>query len=312
MNIYYGEKNCQSLVCSTNKPCINKAYYKVNDKLLCGVHARKYDNLIKLPKNPNKKKIYQDKIKQMKIEVSKFAQDNKIKGLKGKVLVSKMKMMKSPTYIKGYLNIFPNYKHQNRKDGYGCMKLSPKSLGPINHNMPCLPVSLNLENFHQFAKFWKFELDKNNKIIEKFKQNRIEAYQKNSPKRHKYNKSKLLKYNDNVIKPEFSVYYDKFGKEHRYGYIECRYFYCHFYEILAKKEPDFKKIKNMINNGVNINIQGFDGYNVTSDLWYHYNDITKPFGHELVLYTMFIEENTKKYPWNRYYKENKSIYYNVI
>ena len=312
MNIYYGEKNCQGIVSSTNNTCTNKAYFKLGDKLLCGVHSRKHHNsVIKLPKNPNKNKIYQDKIKQMKDEVDKFAKNNKTKGLKGQVQVSKLQMMKSPIYIKGYLNVFPNYKHQNRKDGYGCMKLSPKSLGPINHNMPGLPIALNLENYHQFAKFWKFELDENNQIIEKFKQERIEAYQ-DSPKRHKYNKSKLLKYNNNVNIPEFSVYYDKDGKEHRYGYLECRYFYCHFYELLAKKEPDFIKIKDMIKNGVNINIQGFDGYNVTSDLWDHYNDISKPFGHELVLYTILIEDNPSKYPWNRFYKENKIIYHNVI
>jgi hypothetical protein len=65
------------------------------------------------------------------------------------------------------------------------------------------------------------------------------------------------------------MYYDKHGKEHRYTYLQCRYFYCHFYEKLTPKEPDFIKLKQMIFNGVNINIVGYDGYNVTKSLWKH-------------------------------------------
>ena len=67
-------------------------------------------------------------------------------------------MMKKPELIDGYLNVFPNYKHQNRKDGYGCAKLSPKSLGPVNHGMPNLPIAKNIENYHQFAKFWDYSI----------------------------------------------------------------------------------------------------------------------------------------------------------
>ena len=48
----------------------------------------------------------------------------------GNVIVCKMKMMKSPDYNKGYLNVFPNFKHQFRTDGFGCSSLSPMSLGP--------------------------------------------------------------------------------------------------------------------------------------------------------------------------------------
>ena len=40
------------------------------------------------------------------------------------------------------------------------------------------------------------------------------------------------------------MYYDKDGKEHRYTYIECRYFYCHWYEKLLKETNDYKELVN--------------------------------------------------------------------
>ena len=89
--------------------------------------------------------------------------------------------------------------------------------------------------------------------------------------------------------------------------MDCRYFYCHFYERLVTKEEDYVKLKELINNGYNLNIVGYDGYNVNKDLWIHYNDTKKPFGHELVLYTMLIEPDKEKYPW-----EHKELYQGVI
>lgn len=311
MTSYYGEKTCESIVKSTSSRCTNKAYFISDDKLMCGVHSKKDDNRIKLPQYPNKDKIYEDELKQKQKEVELQAENNKKEGKLGHIIVSKMYMMKNPEHVKGYLNVFPNYKHQNRKDGFGCMRLSPKSLGPVEHNMPGLPAATTLENYHQFAKFWKFELDENNNILEKYKLSRIKAYT-DSPMRHKYDKKILKQFNNNINVPEFSMYYDKDGNEHRYTYLQCRYFYCHFYEILVQKEPDFIKLKDLIRNGYNLNIQGYDGYNITKDLMTHYTDTSKPFGHELVLYTLLIENDTSKYPWNVFYEENKSIYDGVI
>ena len=108
------------------------------------------------------------------------------------------------------------------------------------------------------------------------------------------------------------MYYDKDGKEQRYNYLQCRYFYCHWYEFLVKKEKDFQELKQKILDGYNINIVGYDGYSVDKDLWICFNDTGKPFGHELVLYTMLVEDNRDKYPWNRFYRENSYLYENVI
>lgn len=311
MSAYYGEKQCEAIIKSKKTQCVNRAYFISDGKFMCGVHCKSGDNVSKLPKNPHEEENYKNKLMERRKEVDNAAKNNKNNNKLGDVIVSKIYMMKNPEYITGYLNVFPNYKHQNRKDGFGCMRLSPKSLGPVIHNMPNLPNASTIENYHQFSKFWKFELDDNGNILEKYKLERIKAYTA-PPVRHKYDKKTLLKYNKNINIPEFSMYYDKYGKEHRYNYLQSRYFYCHFYEILAKQEPDFIALKKMIKNGYNLNICGYDGYNVTNDLMTCYTDISKPFGHELVLYTLLTKENVDEYPWNIFYKENKKIYADVI
>jgi len=309
---YYGEKQCQGTIKSKNTPCNNFAYFLSNNQFLCGVHSKKDKNRQKLPKNPNKAKIFLEKMKKRNLEIRNAKVLNKNAGKSGHVICSKLRMMKMPDYIKGYLNIFPNYKHQNRKDGFGCARLSPKSLGPIMHSMPNLPPAKNLENYHQFAKFWKFELDKDNQILDKYIKARAKAYQDPIPYRHKYDRKTLKQCNNNINIPEFSVYYTKDGKERRYSYLQCRYFYCHYYELLVQKEPDFAVLQKKIQEGYNLNIVGYDGYPITKSLWDHYNDTTLPFGHELVLYTMLIESNPKKYPWRVFYEKNKELYKNVI
>ena len=121
--------------------------------------------------------------------------------------------MKQPVYKPGYLNVFPNFKHQHRKDGFGCARLSPKSLGPVIHTMPNLPPALNIENYHQGAKFWKFELSRSGDILEPFIKKRIEMYKSNIPMRHKYDRKTLQQYNRNINIPCFSAYYTVKGEE---------------------------------------------------------------------------------------------------
>ena len=137
-------------------------------------------------------------------------------------------------------------------------------------------------------------------------------YKSSIPLRHKYDRKTLKQFNKNINIPLFSIYYTENGEEKRYNYLQCRYFYCHYYEKLAKKEKDFKILVNYIQNGYNLNIVGYDGYNVTTSLWDMYNDISKPFGHEMVLYTILIEKDPNKYPWNIFYKHNKHLYKDVI
>lgn len=307
---YWGEQTCDNIVKSTQKQCTNQAYYIKDNKLLCGVHSKK-DNRTVLPKNPNKDKIEKENYERHLKTIKQVAKQNRKEKKLGTLGVTKLQMMKKPKLVDGVINVFANFKHQNRKDGYGCAKLSPKSLGPIKHNMPNLPEAKNMENYHQFAKFWKFELDENGDVLDEYLQKRIDAYNNPEPFRHKYQKKFLLEKKAS-LKPEFSVYYDMEGKAHKYNYLQCRYFYCKFYEELAKEEEDFKFLKDKIKKGYNLNIVGYDGYEPLEDYMEMYLDTTKPFGHEMVLYTMLSEEDRTKYPWNIFYEENKKIYEGLI
>jgi len=307
---YWGEHTCEESYKKTGEDCRNKAYYIQAKKLVCGVHSKK-DKRTTLTKNPNKDKIERDNYEKHIKSVEKRAKVNRDNGKTGTVTVTKLRMMKKPELIEGFWNIFPNYMHQNRKDGYGCSQLSPKSMGPINHGMPNLPPSKNLENYHQFSKFWDFELDKNGNVKKKFFQIRVDAYNDETSYRHKYDRKVLEKYGTNINIPKCSIYYDKNGSPYTYTYLQCRYFYCKFYSEIAVKLPDFLFLSKNVKKGYNINIVGYDGY-TPKDPMEMYLDTSKPFGHEMVLYTLLIESNPSKYPWNVYYEKNENIYENVI
>lgn len=297
---YYGESICQKKVKSNGQPCKNLAYYIQDDIISCGVHSKK-NSRVKLSINPNKSENDRKAKEQIEKDIKDAKMRNKVSGVKGDIKVSKMKMMKSPESIKGYLNVFPNYLHANRKDGYGCATLSPKSIGPIRSHM--LPNAHNLENFHQFSKFYEFEVNADGKIKQDALDTRIKGFNDKVPHRHKFDgvKDKAL----------FSMYYDKNGNEHRYTYVQSRYFYCYWYEKLVPLLDEYKFLVNEIRDGLNINICGYDGYQPTMSLYEHYLDDSRPFGHELVLYTMLTTKE-EEYPWRIYYQKNSDIYEGVI
>ena len=52
---------------------------------------------------------------------------------------------------------------------------------------------------------------------------------------------------------------------------------------------------------------------INKALWQAYNDTSRPFGHELVLYTLLMLERKEDYPWNRYRRLGiEDIYHGVI
>jgi hypothetical protein len=214
----------------------------------------------------------------------------------------------------GYLNVFPNNKHQNRVDGFGCSSLSPMKLGPVIHREPGLPNALTIEGYHQYSKVYPNEIDINNNPTEEFRKRRLEGYINPIPPRHKFDSKQMTKLRkeikgQNRNEPSYTVHYTLDGKEKRFTYVESRYFYCKAYEKLAKetdaslrerrpKGEDFKKLVDIINKGTNIIICGYDAYEVTKDLYIHYCDATKAFGHELVLYSILMIDYPINYPWN--------------
>lgn len=291
MSTFYGETICSATL-KSGEPCKNKAYFLSNGKFLCGMHSKKDSERKELPKDPNKGEKKEQIFKEMMERCKKIAAENKKKGKKGIVICSKLRMMKEPEYKEGFLCVFPNYKHQNRKDGFGCKSLSPKDMGPVKHGQPGLPIALTIENFHQGNKVFECEIDKNRKPLKRFYETREKMYQDPVPHRHKEEaKGKNI--------PVFSVWVDKQGNEHHLSYFESRQFYCTFYERMAKKLPDFKRLRKMIDDGFNLQIVGYDAYPVTKTVEEHYKDISRPFGHELVLYTLLTEKE-ENYPWRKF------------
>ncbi len=282
--IYYGEIKCEK------NNCQNKANFSYLSKYFCGVHSKKLANKQNLPRrdrNESLKLKQEERLKQTE-EIEEARVLNQSLNKLGNVIVCKMKMMKSPDYIKGYLNVFPNFKHQFRTDGFGCSSLSPMNLGPV-----CFfnkEVSKNLENFHQGSKCFEHETNvKSGEPSELFFKNQLNFFNDNQPHRHKFKS-----------KPKYFVWKDENNKIHKLNYIESRQFYCNFYERLAVETADFKKLKSLINNGTNIQICGYDGRKVDKDrIEAEYLDGTKPFGHELVLFHMLTCDSAN-YVWKKY------------
>src|SRR3972149_3214401 len=272
--IYYNTIPCQETYKSSGLPCKNNAYYFYKGKYVCGVHSKKNDRT-KLPIDPNANEKKQ-RILDLRMEkVHSEAKHNMDQNKKGQVICSKMRMMKQPEEIEGFLKVFPNFKHGNRKDGFGCPSLSPKDMGPIDHGQPNLPPAKNLENYHQSAKTFPSEVDKDGNPTKKFYETRLKMYQDNEPHRHK-EEAKSAGKNKNI--PLYSIWVRKDGTEKRCTYLESRQFYCNFYERIAKTLPDFKYLQDRINEGYNIQICGYDAYPITKTIEEHYLDTTKPFG----------------------------------
>ena len=95
------------------------------------------------------------------------------------------------------------------------------------------------------------------------------------------------------------------GTERRCTYIESRQYYCHFYAQLVRKQTDFQTLCQWLAGGYNLEIGGFDGWPLTPDganptpaqMAAHYNDPSKPFGHEVVLATLLLFPDPKDWPW---------------
>lgn len=302
---YYGEEKCSGIKRNGEK-CNNKAYYIYENKLRCGVHSKK-ENRKKLKINTNKNKLKEDLLLSRKKLVEKYAQENFENKRKGNVILTKLYMMKEPEHIDGYLKVFPNYKHGNRKDGFGCSSLSPKSIGPINHGQPELPIALNLENFWQFSKVFKNESDEKGNPLPIFYQTQIKGYL--DPIRHRH-KEVIKKFKGNKNIPLYFIWRikdnNKIGyKELHLSYYESREIYCKFYEKLTKNNEALKGLKCALKSGYNLQIIGYDSYDVKNkDIYECYKNTSKPFGHELVLYCLLTIKKKENYPWNKFGKLN--------
>ncbi len=313
--IYYNTITCQAIKHSDSKPCTNNAYYLQDQRYLCGVHSKKNQRTI-LPKDKNADIKRDEIIRLHNNNISAIAIENFKNAKAGKVLCYKMGMMKSVPLVDGFLNVFPNNKHGDRKDGLGLSTLSPMRCGPVIHNEPNLPNALLIEAYHQNSKVWPNEVDENGNPTLEFRERRIVGYNDPIPHRHKFDAKEMTKMRKliagaNRNQPLYSVHYTLSGEEKRFTYVESRYFYCKAYEILAKQTTEFTKLSELITSGTNVIICGYDAYDVTDDLYTHYCDETKAFGHELALYCLLLIENEDAFPWNVYRQNHLELYDNI-
>lgn len=281
--VYYGQIKCQ------NDKCQHRAYYEYEGKYFCGIHCKVADRLT-LPKDPLKDVKSGLLLKERQQLVDKMAKENQEQEKKGNVIVTKLGMMKTCPHVDGYLKVFPNYMHQNRKDGFGCQSLSPKHIGPIKHGQLDLPEALNLENFFQGSKCYPSEVDKDGNPSQLFYETQIAMFKDPIPHRHKDSAQTTSSKNKNI--PVYFVWKTQDKKIHKLDYVTSRQFYCYFYEKMVKDLPDFKKLKELIQQGYNLQICGYDGYEVTKTVEEHYLDSSRPFGHELVLYTLLTHDKS--------------------
>lgn len=312
--VYFGESTCEGQNKRGTK-CAKHAYYREaksiftsKQRVLCGIHSNKQSRTT-LQKNPKAAQIRKNKLKEHNLAVLSEAAE---RGSPGTVTCVKLRMLQLPLLQPGVQNVFPNNKHANRTDGFGCPSLSPMRLGPVAHGQSGLPDALNIENYHQFNKCFQFELEEN--VAEKpkpiFYAKRLIAYTDPVPHRHKYDSKHIRKLNggNGVNAPAFSIHKDRTGTERHYSYVQSRLFYSLWYERLAKQKPAFHKLAKDLASGINLCICGYDGYQPTEDLYVHYCDGTRPFGHELVLYALLVIEDPAQYPWRRYYREHSELY----
>lgn len=275
--IYYAEQIC-SAIKKDGERCKNKAYYQPS---LCGVHCR--TDRVELPKNPKAKENKEEELRNHEETVKETMKENKKNKKSGKIIMTKLYMRQELPLKTGFLNIFPNYRHGNRKDGIGMPTLSPFNLGPVDHGEPNFPSAKCIENYYQFSKVFPEELE-GDKVKSEFYKLRRRMFLSQEGQRHKIK----------GVKPAFSIYFDKDGKEHRYDYIGSRQFYVRQYVKLASLEDEFKQLEKLVKDGYNINIVGYDAHgdissddeNLASKLKDKYKDPSRPFGHEIVLFTM--------------------------
>lgn len=278
MESFWGEVRCGEL-CASGNYCKSKSYFRVGDTLRCGTHSRNCDR-IELRKNPDAKKLKEEKDS---LRFSRALLASKSGGRRGQIVCSKLGMRKEVPHKDGYLSVFPNYKHGNRKDGYGCPALSPMSLGPIKHEQEGVPVFSNLENFWQFSKKYKNQSFKEFEVLRVVMSN-----------------AEPLRHNRKGEKPEGWVWDGEL-----LDYLEARPYYCCFYEQLSRRTKEFTELKEYLNKGWNLNIIGYDGREVDGnskeDFKRCYLDSTRPFGHELCLTAMLVlDKDDLPWRWGKY------------
>lgn len=308
MSVYHGQIKCSATYQNSGKPCRNKAYWSVprgGDALyLCGTHSKCYPNRAELPKDPLKaEKLAKEYARRMKVAVDLAETRER----RGRVRCAKLRMRHEAPHLEGYVAVSPNFKHgRGFKAGLGMPSLSPMSMGPVEHNQPGLPPSLNLENFHQFNKVFADEVDAEGDPTQAFYDAQLAAYADPTPHRRKQ-RGKVPLYSVWVTSEASSS--DAPGSKmlNKLSYLESRELYCSFYAHFALQDPMYHKLLGLLERGVDLLIIGYDANPPSSitpeGLLACYEYLKKPFGHEMVLLTLLMyPDQPEVWPWKVHQK----------
>jgi len=234
-----------------------------------------------------------------KLSIEKAKDENKKNGIKGKIRVDKLPHFRSPAGQNKKWPKVDGYKNINVcSSAAGIWKqLSPMIIGKIDisklidnnldkgeeiYGLKLPKAATNIENLWQFSKVWEGEVDDKGFPTREFFERRNGGWK--DKKAHRY-----VKKGRNV--PLFSYW----NGEHL-SYIQARKkIYCPIYAEYVKKTVAWKQLEKLLQDGYNIQILGYDGYDFSSKtLLECINDPSRPFGHELVIASMLLNQS----PWN--------------
>lgn len=167
--------------------------------------------------------------------------------------------------------------------------LSPFILGPVDHGDPYYPTAQNFENFYQWLKVFQQDVNGFGYPSAKYLKKRVEWFCKPTARKR-----------NNRSRQDF-LYFHFRGK--RFNYLEGRKeLYCGAYADLVVKTDSYKRLVNLIDEGKNIQILGYDGIDYHSDedpkgtiLYKHLMNPDRSFGHEMVLVGLLT--NQKVWEW---------------
>ena len=266
--------------------CKNKASYEQNGRYLCGVHCRGERRRLPKTTRVEKREAQILSISQHLEKLTLTAQTAKGLGQQGRVKLFQTRISKPVGVEEGYHNIFLNYRQGQRADGYGCDSLSARSLGPVDHGQPGLPVSQNLQNFDEGNKYYAGEDEK------EFCSTRLAFYYDPVGRRHKFGSNDI---------PMYSVWIDKKGLEHQIDLVTSRQFYCGFYERYARQQPAYLELVRMLKQGWNLRICSLDAepFESLDEIEKAYLDPKIAFGPARILCVMFTIPK-EQYPWVKF------------
>lgn len=264
--------------------CKHTAYYvHAAGDFRCGRHTKVRRTMRKMSAAQKDAKE-RSEANQHDIEVRTAANNNKRDGLRGRVLMQRMRMRHRVMHAKGFCSVFPNNKHGQRKDGVGLCTLSPMRCGPVRHGQPGLPDAANVENFHQQSKRFASESDA------EFAAARLAGYVDVVPHRHKVK----------GVKPLHSVWLGPDGTVFKLGVVEARQLYCNFYERLVLQLPEWGRLLALVDGGTNVQIVGYDAVPFATNAEDSYTSVNTSFGHERVLFTMLTQPDAATWPWRKH------------